>query len=58
MLSARTVSARLRKRRAWVYEMCASGAWPGATRLGGSSWRIPEQSILAWLEEQERRERE
>jgi predicted DNA-binding transcriptional regulator AlpA len=52
MVSARTVARRLRKRRAWVYEMCASGAWPGATRMGGHAWKIPEESVLVWLRHQ------
>ncbi len=57
MLSARTVALRLGKRRSWVYEMCASGKWPGATRLGGRAWKIPEQSVLDWLASVVERER-
>ncbi len=57
MLSARTVALRLGKRRSWVYEMCASGKWSGATRLGGRAWKIPEQSVLDWLASVVERER-
>jgi hypothetical protein len=49
MLSVRTVAKMLDRERRWVFAQCRAGTWRG-TRMVGNAWRIPEASVLLWLE--------
>jgi len=57
LLTVNEVAARCRRAPSTVRAWCASGSLPGAFKLNGVSWRVPESALRAFIERQTETER-